>query len=93
MQNNQKNHNFLAFAKLKFDKGAKKHQENWKRVDHRRELMDECYDGHNYANGAAAYNNPDICQKIQGLFITAWQLARELQTNPVAKKSGERGKL
>ena len=85
------NHNFLSFAKLKFSKGAQEHGQKWSQVDHRKELLDECYDGYNYANGAAVYNDKETCKKIQWLLISAWQLAKDLQTNPAITQ--EKGRV
>ncbi|MFC1616785.1 hypothetical protein ACFL2K_01035 [Candidatus Margulisiibacteriota bacterium] len=67
----------------KFQKGIEEHGEGWELIDHRTELLAECYDGMNYLEGLKAYNDNAECIKIQKLFIRAWELTQNLKTNPV----------
>ena len=67
----------------KFEKGRREHGNGWESIDHKKELLDECYDGMNYLEGLKDYNSVKDCEKIQHLFIQIWKLTGKLQVNPL----------
>jgi len=74
---------FIGKTVKRFEEGQKEHGDDWLKVKHKKELMEELLDSWNYLLGLAEYNDTKLVKNLMLVVKTLWTIVdKQIKENP-----------